>query len=103
LLEELIASVHGKLVGIGAPGAANDKFPLLSAISTARTLRTQLSSITSRAASIQEAKSSLLVRLGEIVTTLEAANHSWNTWAKDLPLREKFPSDTTFGTGESKV
>jgi hypothetical protein len=38
LLEDLIASIHGKLGGIGIPGAANDTFPLLSAIS-ARTLQ----------------------------------------------------------------
>lgn len=102
LLEELITSVHAKLAGIGTPGAANHTFPLLSAISTARTIRTQLSGIKSRAASVQEAKSSLLVRLGEIVTTLEAANHSWKTQAKDLPLREESPSKSSFQTGESR-
>lgn len=102
LLEELTTSVHAKLAGIGTPGAANHTFPLLSAISTARTLRTQLSGITSRAASVQETKSSLLVRLGEIVTTLEAANHSWKMQAKDLPLREESPSESTFHTGESR-
>jgi hypothetical protein len=86
LLEGLITSVHKKLDGIGTPGAANNTFPLLSAISTARAIGTQLSGVTSQAASVQEAKSSVLMRLGEVVTQLEAAKHSWNTQAKDLPL-----------------
>ena len=103
LLEDLIASVHGKLGCIGTPVTANNKFPLLSAISisTAHTIHTQLSRITSQAASVQEAKSSLLVRLGELVTKLEAANHSWNKQAKDLPLQE-FLSDTIFSTGRPR-
>ena len=41
LLEDLTASVHGNLGGIGTPGTANDAFPLLPAISTARTLQNQ--------------------------------------------------------------
>lgn len=104
LLEDLIISVDVKLggIGIGTPGAANDIFPLLSSISMARTIRTQLLGITSRTASVQEAKSSLLVRLEEVVTKLEAANHFWNTQAKNLPLREELPSDTTFSTGKSR-
>ena len=47
LLEDLIASVHEKLGRIGIPLAPNDAFPLLFAMSTARTIRTQLSGITS--------------------------------------------------------
>ena len=102
LLEDLIASVDGNLGGIGTPDAAKDAFPLLSAISTARTLQSQLSGITSRAASVQETKQSLLARLGEVVTKLEAAKHSWNVQAKGLPPREEYPSDTTFGTSKSR-
>ena len=102
LLEELIASVHGSLDGIGIPGATNDPFPMLSAISTARALRNQLSGIKSRAASVQETKQSLLARLGEVVTKLEAANHSWNVLAKDLPVQEEYTPDTTFSTGKSR-
>lgn len=45
LLEDLTTSVHGKLDGMGTPGTANDTFPLLSSISTARTIRSQLSSM----------------------------------------------------------
>ena len=74
LLEDLTASVHGNLGGIGTPGAAKDAFPLLPVISTARTLRNQLSGMTSRAVSVQETKQSLLARLGEVVTKLEAAD-----------------------------
>jgi hypothetical protein len=75
---------------------------MLSAISTARTLRNRLSGIKSRAASVQETKQPLLVRLGEAVTKLEAAKHSWNVLAKDLPLREEYTPDTTFSTGKSR-
>ena len=84
------------------PSAANDAFPLLSAISTACTLRAQLTGITSRAASVQETKQALLACLGEVVTKLEAAKGSWGVVAKDLPLREEYPSDATFRTGESR-
>ena len=86
LLEDLILSVNGKLNCIGSPGVANDAFPLLPSISTARSIQNQLSGITSHAAPVQEAKSSICVRLGEVVTTLEAAKHSWNSQAKNLPI-----------------
>jgi hypothetical protein len=97
-LDNLITSVDGKLGQIGYPGAANDAFPLLSSISTSRMIQAKLSGITSRAASVREAKSSLQVRLGELVTRLEAEKHSWSKHAKALPTPPDF-SDTIFSTG----
>lgn len=103
LLENLIIAVDGKLNSMGNPGAANDKFPLLSSISTARTIQSQLSAVNSRAASVQEAKSSLLARLGKVVTKLEAAKHSWNARLKGLLIQGDCPSETIFSTGKSMV
>jgi hypothetical protein len=103
LLEDLIITVDGKLNSMGNPGAANDAFPLLSSISTARTIQTKLSGVNSRAASVQEAKSSLLVRLGKVVTKLEAAKHSWNAQVEGLPIQGDFPSETIFSTGKPMI
>jgi hypothetical protein len=101
LLEDLIITVDGELNSMGNPGAANDTFPLLSSISTARTIQAQLSGINSRAAPVQEAKSSLLVRLGKVVTRLEDAKGSWNAQVEDLSAQGDFPSETIFSTGKS--
>ena len=99
-LDDLITFVDGKLGNTGNPSASSVVFPLLSSISTARTIRTQLAGITSRAVSVQEAKSSLLVRSGEIVTKLEDAKRSWNKHAEDFPVQEDFTSDSIFNTGK---
>ena len=102
-LEDLTLSVNGKLNCIGNPGAANEAFPLLSFISTARSIQSRLSGITSRAAPVQETKSSIRARLDEVVTKLAAAKHSWNSQAKNLPIRADFHTETTFSTGRLKV
>jgi hypothetical protein len=101
LIEDLIITVDGELNSMGNPGTANDTFPLLPSISTARTIQAQLSGINSRAASVQEAKSSLLVRLGKVVTKLEDAKGSWNAQVEDLSIQGDFPSETIFSTGKS--
>ena len=98
-LDTLANSVNGKLGCVGYPRTANDVFPLLSSISTARTVQTQLSHITSRAASVQETKSSLLVRLGQVVTKLKDAKCAWNKHAEGLPSQKDF--ETTFSAGKS--
>ena len=100
-LDDLVNSVDGKLGRVGSPGTTDEIFPLLSSISTGRTIRSQLSQITSRAASVQETKSSLLMRLGEVVSKLEHAKHSWNKHAEGLPSEKNF--ETIFSSGKPRL
>lgn len=99
-LDDLISSVDTNLSRMGHPRAANDVFPLLSSTSTARRIQAQLSGITSRAAPVRETKSSLLVRLGEVVTRLDSEQRLWRRRAEGLPVPTDFSSNTTFNTGK---
>ncbi len=73
LLEDLIIMVNGELNSMGNPHAVP----------------------------VQEVKSSLLVRLGKLVTRLEDAKGSWNAQVEDLSTQGDFPSETIFSTGKS--
>jgi hypothetical protein len=99
-LDDLISLVDENLSRVGHPRAANDVFPLLSQVSTARRIQSQLSGIASRAAPVRETKSSLLARLGEVVTRLDSAKRSWRMRAEGLAVPTDFSSDATFSTGK---
>jgi len=99
-LDDLISSINTNLSRMGHPRAANDVFPLLSSTLTARRIQAQLSGIVSHAAPVRETKSSLLVRLGEVVTRLDSEQCSWRRRAEGLPVPTYFSSDTTFNTGK---
>ena len=99
-LDSLITSTDEQLSKLGKPETSRDIFPLLCSISNACTIQTQLTSITSRAAPIQETKASLLARSSELITNLEDAKRLWNKHTEELPIRGDFPVDTIFSTGK---
>jgi hypothetical protein len=100
-LDSLIIWTDEQLSKLGKPKPFKDMFPLLCSISKARTIQAQLTSINSRAASVQETKASLFARSSELITKVEDAQRLWNKHTEELPIQRDSPVDSAFSTGKS--
>jgi hypothetical protein len=98
-LNDLRTIVDDKLSRIGNHVAADNIF-LTNSMSTARKIQVKLSLINPPSPTIRQAKSSLLVPLGELVRRLEVAKRLWSEQAGVLPASADFTSEAIFKSGK---